>query len=130
MVERFNKSCQDSHKMSVATEAREMVAAIAGPRGWQDTRESWLSKAARRLGFSYPRTRSIFYERARVISAEEWITLNKKLADLTSAATARQGEIDALQALSRTADAVAFDRAGPLGMAGDATGKAGFRTKR
>jgi len=130
MVERSHKSCQDEHKMSVATEAREMVAAIAGPRGWQDTRESWLSKAARRLGFSFPRTRSIFYERARVISAEEWIALNETMAALTQRSGARHGELDALTAMARAADAASLNRTGPLGVDRHDAGKKGLQPKR
>lgn len=128
MTKRLGDSPKEA-RVSVQAETKALLWA-AVPRRMGDNVKSWTLFAARQLGWNPRRVRAIWNEEARVISAEEWITLNKKLADLTSAATARQGEIDALQALSRTADAVAFDRAGPLGMAGDATGKAGFRTKR
>ena len=40
---------------------RELVAAVAGERGWGETRESWLSKAARRAGISFRAAKAIFY---------------------------------------------------------------------
>jgi hypothetical protein len=40
---------------------RELVAAVAGPRQWGDTRESWLARAARRAGVSFRQTKSLFY---------------------------------------------------------------------
>ena len=41
---------------------RDLVAAVAGPRSWSDTRESWLARAARRAGISYRQTKALFYE--------------------------------------------------------------------
>lgn len=40
---------------------RELVAQVAGTRSWSDTRESWLSRAARRAGISYRQTKALFY---------------------------------------------------------------------
>ena len=40
---------------------RELVAAAAGPRLWNDTRESWLARAARRSGVSYRQAKALFY---------------------------------------------------------------------
>ena len=81
VCQKQHKSCRELHRMSVAAEARSMVAAIAGERGWGDTRESWIGKAALRLGFSYPRTRSIFYGRAK-LSADEYIALCRAIEQL------------------------------------------------
>lgn len=41
---------------------RELVAAVAGPRQWSDTRESWLNRAARKAGISYRQAKALFYE--------------------------------------------------------------------
>src|SRR5436190_20419068 len=41
---------------------RDLVAAVAGPRSWSDTRQSWLARAARRAGISYRQTKALFYE--------------------------------------------------------------------
>ena len=40
---------------------RELVAVVAGPRGWSDTRESWLARAARRAGVNYRTIKTIYY---------------------------------------------------------------------
>lgn len=40
---------------------QELVAAVAGPRQWGDTRQSWLARAARRAGISYRQAKSLFY---------------------------------------------------------------------
>lgn len=40
---------------------RELVASVAGPRSWSDTRESWLARAARRAGISYRQAKALWY---------------------------------------------------------------------
>jgi hypothetical protein len=40
---------------------QELVAAVAGPREWGDTRQSWIARAARRAGISFRQAKSIFY---------------------------------------------------------------------
>ena len=40
---------------------RELIAAVAGPKGDFDTRQSWIARAARRVGISYRQARAIFY---------------------------------------------------------------------
>lgn len=40
---------------------RDLIAAVAGPRSWSDTRESWLARAARKAGISYRQTKSLWY---------------------------------------------------------------------
>lgn len=40
---------------------RELVAAVAGPRQWSDTRESWLGRAARRAGITFRQAKALFY---------------------------------------------------------------------
>lgn len=40
---------------------RELIAAVAGPREWSDTRQSWLSRAARRSGLTYRTIKSLWY---------------------------------------------------------------------
>lgn len=50
-----------SENRSEASNMRELVAAVAGPREWSDTRESWLARAARRAGISYRSVKAIWY---------------------------------------------------------------------
>lgn len=40
---------------------RDLVAVVAGPRQWSDTRESWLSRAARRAQLNYRTIKALFY---------------------------------------------------------------------
>lgn len=40
---------------------RDVIAAVAGPREWNDTRESWLGRAARRAGITYRQAKALFY---------------------------------------------------------------------
>lgn len=47
--------------MSKFASGRDLIAAVAGPREWSDTRQSWLNRAAKRAGLSYRTIRGIFY---------------------------------------------------------------------
>jgi hypothetical protein len=48
-------------KLEKGSVMRELVAAVAGPRQWGDTRQSWIGRAARRAGVSYRAAKSLFY---------------------------------------------------------------------
>lgn len=125
MSQKSHKSCQERH-MNIAADARAMVAAAAGERGWGDTRESWLGRAARRLKFTYPRTRSIFYQRA-VVTAEEWCVLQETMAQLTQSAAERQKAIHELEILARSRASETRQDPRPLGVGSDHASKAGPR---
>lgn len=51
---------------------RAFIRDVAGDRLPEDTIESWISRAARRLGMPYSRVRNIWRNRARVITAAEF----------------------------------------------------------
>lgn len=55
---------EDHRVSSIATEMREGLAVVAGPRLAGDTRESWLARGARRAGISYRQAKSLFYGEA------------------------------------------------------------------
>lgn len=40
---------------------RDVIATVAGPRTWTDTRESWLARAARRAGINYRAAKALWY---------------------------------------------------------------------
>jgi hypothetical protein len=40
---------------------RSLIATVAGPRSWSDTRESWLARAADRAGITYRQTKALWY---------------------------------------------------------------------
>lgn len=50
-----------SEKSSEARKMRELVATVAGPREWSDTRQSWLARAARRSGLTYRTIKALWY---------------------------------------------------------------------
>lgn len=50
-----------SEKLSGVLSLRELVAKVAGPREWSDTRETWLARAARKAGISYRQCKALFY---------------------------------------------------------------------
>lgn len=102
----------------VTIEARDLVSVVAGPREWGDNRKGWLARAARRLGFSYTRTRSIFYGEARVIRAEEWIRLNEEAEQLKKSARERQEALHDLDLLAGAAVAARREVPRPLGVGG------------
>ena len=95
---KLQKPCKGSEM--ITADARSMLCAVAGNRDWSDTRQSWLAKAARRLGWPYSRTSNIFYGRARLIRAEEWIALNEQFSALTKSAQQRQELLNDLSILA------------------------------
>lgn len=50
-----------SEKFSRSQKVRELVEAVAGPRSINDTRESWLRRAARLAGTTYRQAKALFY---------------------------------------------------------------------
>lgn len=50
-----------SEKFSKGQKVRELVEAVAGPRTINDSRESWLRRAARMAGTSYRQAKALFY---------------------------------------------------------------------
>jgi hypothetical protein len=58
-----NLTIMESRKMEKASGAnfRELIEAVAGPRAINDTRDSWLRRAARLAGTSYRQAKALFY---------------------------------------------------------------------
>jgi len=129
MTKRLGRSPKQEACVSVQAETKALLWA-AVPRRMGDNVKSWTLYAAHQLGWNPRRVRAIWNEEARVIRAEEWTALNEKLADLTSAAERRGEAINELQTMARAATAQDFNRAGPLGVAGDEPSQEGFRAKR
>jgi hypothetical protein len=50
-----------TEKISKGPNVREIVIAVAGPREFSDTRETWLRRAARRAGISYRQAKALWY---------------------------------------------------------------------
>lgn len=45
----------------ISAEMRQSIISLAGVRGWGETRQRWIEKAARKAGISYRTTKSLFY---------------------------------------------------------------------
>ena len=45
----------------IAIEMRNSIIVLAGERGWAETRQRWLERAARQAGISYRAARALFY---------------------------------------------------------------------
>tara|TARA_R110000868_G_scaffold411706_1_gene707784 strand:- start:19259 stop:19609 length:351 start_codon:yes stop_codon:yes gene_type:complete len=91
-----------------------MLAAIGGPRAWDDTKDHWRNKLARKVGISARRVRAILSGTEEVrLTADEYLSIEAQFQ-------ARLAELDRrleedLQALDRShGDAVA----GPSGAGG------------
>jgi len=101
MVERLPTSSVPLHerdkKLASAVHMNEMmrdaVITAAGPRGWNDTRESWLSRAARKLGITHRRARSLFYQQAGKYSPDEIVAALNVLQQVRSERTGEAHEI-------------------------------------
>lgn len=51
----------EAEKSSGERKMRDAIAAVAGPRGWNETRESWLARAARRAGITCRTMKALWY---------------------------------------------------------------------
>lgn len=74
-----------SEKYSGRRDLRELVATVAGPRQWSDTRESWLARAGRAAGLSFRQVKAIWY--GEILDPE-----HRAIRRLTAAAGAKGRE--------------------------------------
>lgn len=92
--------------VTAVVKARDMLCELSGPRGWNDTRESWLARGARKTGLSLRRARAIFYQEPIRLDADEYLQVEAAWR------SARAG-VAALSILASDAD-VRADRAAAL----------------
>lgn len=62
----------------ISSEAAALVRQWAGRRGCSDSVKALIRRAARRLGFSYSRTKSLWYREAKSVLANEMDALRKR----------------------------------------------------
>ena len=96
---------QEKSAVSETVRARDMLCDLSGPRGWNDTRESWLARGARRAGLSLRRARAIFYQEPIRLDADEYLAIERahqtahaavaSLQSLAGHAALRAGQADA-----------------------------------
>lgn len=81
---------------AVIDEARRIIALAGGERTWNDTRKSWLARAARRLGIQYGRAVTLFYRKAKDMPASEYLMLRDKARELLEEQRRRESHLDEL----------------------------------
>lgn len=92
-------NAENKSKMTLVDELHHGIKTLAGPRQWNDTRESWLARGARVAGVSFRTAKALFYR--------EWPDPRASVVDSVRAAVARRNcqsqteatERDALQEL-------------------------------
>ena len=99
MVEYQNKPSEFKEKPAVTAvvRARDMLCELSGPRGWNDTRESWLARGARRAGLTLRRARAVFYQEPIRLTADE-------LLGIMRAHESAHASVAAISNLAREAD--------------------------
>ena len=91
----------ETEMAALADEMHDAIVSLAGERGWSETREAWIARAARRAGISVRAAKSFFYKEAANPAAltVERVRIARghhdKPADLARRLRARLDELDA-----------------------------------
>lgn len=107
MTERPEKRSEFLEKTSVSAVelSRARLCDLCGPRGWNDTRESWLARGARKAGLTLRRARALFYCEPLRLDADEYLAIER----------AHQSAVAAVETLSVLARDVDLRAAGAVG---------------
>ena len=99
MPERLEKRSENLEKTSVSAVelSRARLCDLCGPRGWNDTRESWLARGARKAGLTLRQARALFYSEPIRLDADEYLAIER-------AYTAARASVEAISALASDAD--------------------------
>lgn len=113
--------------VSAVVRARDMLCELSGPRGWHDTRESWLARGARRACLSMRRARAIFYQEPIRLTADEYIAIEAAFRANGEHLEAAHAAVEEISGLARDAGARSVERApsGRVGGTGESTPLAG-----
>lgn len=90
------KSSEESKRMETSALVRNAMWQAFPPRPEQN-RKGWLWEVARALGWRHRRVKALFYCEARVVTADEWRTINERL----DAAKNRERQRDELRMAAR-----------------------------
>ena len=66
----------------IRDQVRDYIAAAAGQREWNDTRVSWIARAAHRLGIEFNRAHALYSRKVVNVPAHEWELIRARLAML------------------------------------------------
>jgi len=89
--------------VSALDRVRPMLVAIGGPRSWDDTKDHWRNKLARKVGINARRVRAILSNNEDVrLSADEYLSiearfraLGERLEDDLRSLSSKDGAADA-----------------------------------
>jgi hypothetical protein len=109
-------NAKESAVMPATVRANEMLIEVCGPRGWNDTRESWLARGARVVGMSPRRARALFYNEPIKLSADEYFAIE-------SAWERAHASMASISRLAREADVLARSSTGDGGGRPDGQGE-------
>ncbi len=88
-------------KMPLATEMRGAISLLAGERAWNETRERWLDRAARRANISYRQAKSLFYgegnPRSELVDRVRETVRNRRRQDCIEAKDAYRQLIESIE---------------------------------
>lgn len=77
-VQHNSAAREGNHAVDASVKAREMIIDLCGERGWNDTRESWFARGARRVGtITARRVRAIFHNEPIRLSANEYLDIER-----------------------------------------------------
>lgn len=79
---------------AIVDEYRDLLAFAAGPRGWNDTRDSWLARGARALGIDFSRARNVWYGKTRRVEASEFLNVKARVEALRERQEANREAMD------------------------------------
>lgn len=78
-------SAKDSAMSAALERVRPMLVAIGGPRSWDDTKDHWRNRLARRLDMNARRVRAILSNNEKVsLSADEYLHIEARFRALDS----------------------------------------------
>lgn len=93
---------QESKHMESSEQIPDLLWRVCPPDR-HDNRKSWLARVARTLAWKHRRVKALFYLEARIVTADEWRTLNQRLDALKAAERRHQEQTDELREAYRAA---------------------------
>jgi hypothetical protein len=110
LSEMLDKSSGEIVVSELALEMRRSICTVAGTRGWQENRKSWLAKAARKIGISPRQAQSLFYnegnpraelvERVRAAVRKRQVERTREARNELAELNARIARVEALLRVS------------------------------
>lgn len=82
MTVKSSKSAGDSAMSAALERIRPMLVAIGGPRSWDDTKDHWRNRLARKVGINARRVRAILSGEKIRLSADEYINIESRFVAL------------------------------------------------